>query len=313
MRRTLLSLFFALLVLPLVSGCLEAPRPEDTLTRRTRLWVTSLAEDLGWEAGRWGWKWATATRDSAGQATLELRHHPRGWWIEWVFDPAPPADPITLEPCRPERWHTWHGQALAEEVPLPLPRVAVDTDAYPHLLALVRALTEERFSAVVTHWPEEVVPVRLFPAMNNDLDLREILREAMAIWNAGPGGPFFRADSLATWGLRLVHFPDRSLRPPAASRITRLDSEGRPLRVHIEVGNDYNHPWHHRPALRAMVHELAHGLLLWGHSLDRNHCLWVAAPPLVSAPSLDERKAAQWWRGLPQGLDLKRYGTVNAP
>lgn len=313
MGRVFLSILLFLVAGAPLGGCRSDADPVAPPSRLARLWATSLGTDLGWEEGRWGWTWASPDGDSHGTATLEMLPHPRGWWIQWHFQSGLPDGPILLQAHRPGRWHSWQGYPTAQDAPLPLPRVGLDSRAYPHLLALLQDLTRDRFQSVVTHWPEPLVPVRLFPAVNDSLDLGEVLREAMAIWNAGPGGPFFREDSLAAWGVRLVHFPDRSLRPPAAARITRLDAAGRPLRVHIEVGNDYHQPWHRRYALRAMVHELGHGLLLWGHSLERDHCLWGAAPPLVAAPSLDERKAARWWRGLPQGLDLKKYGPASGP
>ena len=272
-------------------------------------------ENMGpdWPVGSWEWTWEAGDAPRRGTARLRLTATGGTWLATWEFHPLLPGTPLRLFPTHIETWHpmVWSGDLT--HPPLPLPVVAVDSYQYPHLLALLKDLSRDRFQGVVTSWPEYPVPVRVFPAQNDSVDLAATLREAMAIWNAGPAGPWFREDPATGWGLRLVHFPDRSLRPPARCRITRLDDEGRPMRVHIELGNDYDQPWDRRYALRALVHELGHGLLLWGHSRERDHVLWGGAPPLLAEPSADERKAALWWRGLPDGLDLMAYGEISAP
>ena len=129
----------------------------------------------------------------------------------------------------------------------------------------------------------------------------------MEKWNSGEPEPWFRIDEDAFWGVRLVHFPEAILRPPLLARITRLDDQGNPLRVNIIVGDNYDDAVDRKYAIRGFIHELGHALFLWGHSDDRNHVLWGAAPPMVDWPSDDERKAARLWHGLPEGLDLNDY------
>ena len=113
--------------------------------------------------------------------------------------------------------------------------------------------------------------------------------------------------------MRLVHLAGRSLNPPLWAQITRLDSLGAPLRVHIVCGDNYDDRRDSIYAVRGFVHELGHALFLWGHSPDRDHVLWGAAPPLRDTPSPDERKAALLWHGLPAGLDLNRYAPLIPP
>lgn len=313
-RRTLLCCGLCLIMV----GCDSDPHPTTPRWRVTREWSTDLGHETGWGAGSGRWTWVDAETGASVRVRHELEPVAGGWRVVWELQGEWPRGPGRLIPDDPGSWHAWQGSladrqpnSAAPGFPLPLPVVPVDSPAYPHLLALLQDLTRDWFAGVVAPWPRPVVPVRIFPAVNDSVDLAATLRQAMTIWNEGPGGPYFREDPHADWGLRLVHFPLRSLRPPAACRITRLDSVGRPLRAHIELGNDYDRPRDRVYALRALVHELGHGLLLWGHSRDRDHCLWGGAPPLVAAPSLDERKAALWWRGLPEGLDLMAYGAVN--
>ncbi|MBE0566899.1 MAG: hypothetical protein IH621_13130, partial [Krumholzibacteria bacterium] len=196
---------------------------------------------------------------------------------------------------------------------LPLPRLAVDSGAYADLVALLADLTGPRFAGRVTHWPDRPIPLRIPPAESGSVDLAACLRTAMDRWNEGEAVPWFAAVDTAAWGVRLVHLPGRHLVPPLQAQITRLDPAGRPLRVHILAGDNYDDPWDSVYAVRGLVHELGHALFLWGHSRDREHVLWGAAPPLVGAPSADERKAALLWHGLPEGCDLDRYRTATAP
>jgi hypothetical protein len=193
---------------------------------------------------------------------------------------------------------------------LPLPRLPLDSAAYTDAVAFLRALTAPVFGSRVTPWPALPVPVRVPPAVSGGLDLADCLRTAVGIWNADADPPWFALADSAGWGVRLVHLAGRRLAPPLYAQITRLDAAGRPLRVHIVVGDNYDEPRDGEYAVRGFVHELGHALFLWGHSRDRGHVLWGGGPPLAARPTADERKAALLMHGLPPGLDLTRYGPV---
>ena len=171
----------------------------------------------------------------------------------------------------------------------------------------MQELTSPWFDQIITHWPEPMVPVRLGSAISGQVDLSACLQEAVAIWNGDRRIPWFRIDEEAAWGIRLIHLPDVRLSPPLEIRITRLDERGNPLRMNILVGNNYEQLRDPKYVVRGFVHELGHALFLWGHSPDREHCLWGTAPPLVDHPAEDERKAARLLHGLPEGLDLSLY------
>ncbi len=228
-----------------------------------------------------------------------------------------PGDTVFFEPDNIVVWHSFHwdfGELGLDmtvlqmiNFPIPIPRIEVISAEYNSLLALLKDLTTPYFEQIVTHWPAYPIPVRMGEAANGPVNLSECLTEAMAIWNDTRTPPWFIAESDENWGIRLIHFPDRTMAPSMAAKITRLDSLGNPMRVQIVTGNNYDHIQERLYAVRGFVHELGHALFLWGHSEEMSHCLWRRGPPLVEEPSIDERKAAQWWHGLPEGLDLSNY------
>ncbi len=310
------SLFFVFICC--LNGCSNTSNPayppEEESSLSNISWNTSLGTADGWNAGNW--EWSLVSGDSySGVAKLEispLAEPLKGWNIQWEFFPALPdsqeQNSLVLTPLNQEKWHCMKGFGPHESSMIPLPRIPIDSTLYPDLLHLIKELTTPYFQQRVTHWPEYPIPVRLVPAINGPIDMAECLSEATERWNEGADSPWFIIDSTASWGIRLVFFPDREMHPPLAAQITRLDGDGRPLRINLLAGNNY-HSLLSRPyVVRGFVHELGHALFLWGHSLDRIHCLWGLAPPMVSDPSADERKAARWWHGLPDGLDLSRYG-----
>jgi hypothetical protein len=263
---------------------------------------------LPWPAGAWSWTWRAAEGPACGEARLRVAD---GRW-SWRLVPEPPDAPLVLAP--PDT--VWEPMTLPRAAApgdwLPLPRLpaAAGPGSVAELAAL---LTAPRFAGRTTHWPRLPVPVRTGRATAGDLDLSACLRTAMARWNAGADPPWFAADDSAGWGVRLVHLAGRTLSPPFWAQITRLDSVGRPLGVSIVAGDNLAAARDSVYAVRAFVHELGHALFLWGHSPCREHVLWGAAPPIVGWPSPDERKAAQLVHGLPEGLDLSRYGSASGP
>ena len=279
------------------------------------IWPDSLRwqepEPFPFPQGIWKWRLLDAAGcDLADGAILKTAVLGRTFHWEWKFPPPSPGLPVAnLVPLDSEVWHSLDFDPSRYQTVclFPLPRQKVDSPYFPHLLSLVKELTRPWFDQVVTHWPEIPIPVRLGSAVCGLVDLSACLGEAVAIWNEDPERPWFRIDESSAWGIRLIHFPDISLSPPLEARITRLDDQGRPLRVNIVAGNNYEQLREPKYVVRGFVHELGHGLFLWGHSPDREHCLWGAAPPLVIRPSEDERKAARLWHGLPEGLDLSRY------
>jgi len=305
-----------LMVAFISTGCMETNTPSTPLVPKTThfqgIWSTEMGCDDGWTAGQWDWSFSC--HDSLnGFARLEMVPLPTeksGWEINWFFQPPLPENlqgEIRFSPNNVSRWHNFRWSHSDSLPPIPIPRRKLDSSQYPDLLSFLKELTTPYFDMIVTHWPDYPIPVRLVEASNGPIDLAACLMEAAGIWNENSGHPWFVVDQNAGWGVRLVHFPDREMRPPLAARITRLDSDGRPLRISILAGNDYHSPLSRPYVVRGFVHELGHALFLWGHSLDRIHCLWGLAPPLVSEPGVDERKAARWWHGLPDGLDLSRY------
>lgn len=294
----------------------EQPAPGTTGT------VTRLAEGAcPWPAGDWDWAWSAD--GIRGAANLRVRTGTEGTRWTWSFDPAPPTDqPVDLVPAAPEHWLAlaWNGGAAPG--PVPLPRTAVASGHYEDLVELLRALTRPRFGGIVTGWTDypdgdrragPPIPVDPGPPVAGAVDLAGCLRRAMAVWNAGADPPWFVEESRPAWGVRLVHYPERSLRPPLYVQLTRMDRVGRPARMNIYAGDNYTDPGDSIYALRGFVHELGHALLLLGHSDDRSHSLWSRASPLVSAPSADERKAARLWHGLPEGVDLRNYRVITPP
>ncbi len=308
-------------LLILIIGCSwpEEPTPETTPEPGVFAysWETRLSGPEGWNSGQWDWTWTSAD-SSAGKARLGFLPLPPpsvGWQIKWEFSGLKsgilPLGTMDLQPLDEEIWHPffWEHSGVDSVItfPFPLPIQEVESNLYSGVLELLKTLITPYFHQVIVHWRQATVPVRLVPAQNGSLDLAACLTEAVGIWNEGEDQPWFEINPDAAWGLRLVHFPGRHLHPPLFSQITRLESPGHPARIHIVTGDNYDDPWDRVYAVRGFVHELAHALFLWGHSLDNQHSLWGRGPPLVSAPSLDERKAARWMRGLPEGLDLSQY------
>jgi hypothetical protein len=300
--------------LAVLAGCEAAPPPTapGTGDRLGGELPPSLAMQGLWPAGLSRWTWREIGGPRRGPAVLWVGAGRRGRrWRWWCPQGRPPPGPLQLVPQDTASWLPLRVGPVGDPCAwLPLPRVPVASAAYPDAVALLRALTAPRFGSRVTHWPGAPVPVRIPDAVAGEVDLAACLRAAVAIWNEGADPPWFACADTAGWGVRLVHLQGRVLSPPLSAQITRLDAAGRPLRVHIVVGDNYDEAHDRRYAIRGFVHELGHALFLWGHSRDRNHVLWGRGPPLVAEPAVDERQAAQLLHGLPPGLDLNRYGPV---
>lgn len=312
-----------LLILLVLAGCrLETPQEP----QRSEIWMTSrglvLSGDLKWcswgepvwPQGHWTWLWRDAAGESvSGTTFLRIAKGPRARQARWIFRPAPPAGRlIELLPVNHQQWHSFNWQ-VGREPPVPLPRQPVASIHFEDLLGLLKTLTLPHFDRIVTHWPAWPVPVRSGQAVSGEVDLSGCLREAMAIWNEGLPQPLFQNVETADWGIRLVYFPGIQLQPPLQARITRLRPDGAPQVIQILVGGNFDQPWDRIYAVRGMVHELGHALFLWGHSPDREHCLWESGPPQVAVPSADEKEAVRWWHGLPEGIDLGNYQRLSAP
>ncbi len=286
-------------------------------------WPGTAPDSLWSGLSPWEWSWTAVRPDSAGPpatgTALLVMTSPAGGagsgaTYRWTFTPLPPRsggqDSLILRPARP---HTWLAMTCPVPAPgdtagpLPLPRLPVGSPDYSDLVQFLAQLTRPYFDCRVIHWPQTTIPVRLVPAVSGEVDLAQCLREAMALWNTGRDKPWFEVQETPAWGVRLVHFSGMNLHPPLMARITRLDDEAQPLMVQILVGDTYDVIRDRPYAVRGFIHELGHALFLWGHSRDRNHILWGSAPPIVDAPSLDERKAALLWHSLPEGLDLSNY------
>ncbi len=310
-----------LLILPSISCENETPvgPPEEpvSLSREvsSELFL-SQEEAFPFPAGHWVWTCHFTTLDSTLTsfppmvAYLTTGQKDRSIYWDWRFPNfTDQGVQGNLIPDNPEIWHSMEVQipSWASAGILPLPVMEIDSLLKPHLLDLMKELTLPWFNQVVTHWPELPIPVRLGSAISGNVDLSRCLGEAIEIWNQGRNEPWFLIEEEADWGVRLIHFPDITLVPALEARITRLAATGSPLRMNIVAGNNYEQLRYPKYVVRGFVHELGHALFLWGHSPDRNHCLWGAAPPIVDHPSQDERKAARLWHGLPEGLDLSKY------
>ena len=294
--------------------------------------------------GSWDWTWSVARADSLdcgdfggfrgrrarqGSARLLVQQMAgdtgngpvpgAGSVFSWQFaDSFPwpcPGDSLALIPADAQEWlgmtlvwpDSLDGGTLPGHLLLPLPRISLNSVEYADLVQFLAEMTRPRFNSIVTHWPGAPIPVRLAPAESGQLDLADCLTEAVGRWNAGRRTPWFEIQDSPGWGVRLVHFQGTNLHPPMQARLTWPEEDAHPLLVQILVGDTYDVTRDRPYAVRAFVHELGHALFLWGHSRDRDHVLWASGPPLVDAPSLDERKAAQLWHGLPEGLDLGWY------
>ncbi len=303
-RRVFLVLVIASLVSSIPS-CSRLDPLEETTWEAIGTWPSGLRKCLAVENGRWSWRWM-GDGESGGTAQLIVADRS----YHWRLDREPPPGTVRLVPVGSRWLSVAASDATSLATTPPLPRLKCDSEAYSDLVALLRALITPRFAGRVVHWPERPVPVRAPAASSGGLDLAACLREAVSIWNQD--SPIFVWDDSATWGVRLAHYAGSTRSPTMQFQITRVDQAGRPLTARIAVGDDYDSD-ERRYAVRAMSHELAHAALLWGHSPDREHLLWGAAPPLRADPSDDERRAADLLHALPEGLDLNRYGRTNDP
>ena len=254
-----------------VTGC-------DSLVLAGELpWASSAP--VPWPDGQFIWSWGRPDQESATAQRVVLDIHRRADRIRarWCFRPAPSGtSELRLVPSDTAGWHAMRIRAplARSSLPIPLPRRNVDSNDYADVLDLLQVLTRPFFDSVVTHWPDLPVPLRLVPAVSGDVDLAACLAEAAVIWNQASDFEYFRLTDESAWGVQLIHFTGAHLSPPLRARITRLDGAGRPLRIQIIVGDNYDGLEDRPYAVRGMVHELAHALFLWGHSSDRSHCLW---------------------------------------
>lgn len=292
-----------------VLGCSSHPvDPVATPWETFGTWPDGLKAQLGVRDGRWHWTW-TDGAGTSGPADLVST----GERYRWRLVAAGGERPLELVPADP----TWLAIRVETAVELaaapPLPRLPVDSPAYPDLVAMLRDLLTPRFGGVVPRWHDRPVPVGSPPAQSGEIDLAACLREAVDIWNASEPETLFVWRPDADWGIHLAHYRGSSRRPPLATQLTRRDAAGRPLRLRITVGDDYQSAAVRPYLLRGLAHKLGHGLLLWGHTPDRGHLLWGEAPPLRADPSADERRAVRLLQCLPEGLDLARYGCDASP
>ncbi len=314
-----------------LGGCRATTRPEPIpSTNTTALVLRGNApflpghDELYARSHMWFWREVgQVPRDSTmapvqGTANLEWLPMPKRQCptraASWTLTPEPnlPAE-IAFTPADTTLWHSFTCEiADAKAQPVPLPRTTVDSSCYDDLLELVEDLTTGYFDHVMRHWQDYPVPIRCGSHRSGEVDLSACLARAVAIWNEGEHAPWFVRDEEAQWGVRLLHYAGAHMSPTLRVQLTKRDVHGDPVRMNIAVGDDYRTARDTTYVIRGMVHELGHTLLLWGHSRDRNHCLWGAAPPLVCAPSADERKAAHLVRDLPEGLDLKNYCRLSA-
>ena len=285
-------------------GCDRPGEPRPALREVIGPWTAPLRTITGIDEGSWRWTWR-ATADSTVSGPVELVVGDGRY--RWRFPATAAPGPVVLTPEAPP-WLTMDAPSVDDLVGMPpLPALPVDTDAWPDLVSMARALVTPRFGGYVPHWPARPVPVAAADMVSGDVDLAACLREAVMIWNEGEVDPPFVWAPDSEWGVHVAHYAGSLRSPPMDFRITRLDSLGRPLRARISVGDNYDHPYDRQYAVRAFSHELAHARLLWGHTPDRDHLLWGSAPPLRADPSDDERRAANLLEALPARLDLRRY------
>jgi hypothetical protein len=315
-------LILGLLVSTMISGCSRQDQPMAPHHGYFGTWSSELKDWLKVPDGTWAWRW-TAVDASGGARSGSAELRIEGERYSWRLDPADahaaaahePAVRIELHPVADPSF--WLPLAVTDLDALalcpPLPRLHLESAAYPDLVAMLRDLLTPLFEAVVIHWPEYPVPVGSLPAQSGEVDLAACLREAVEIWNEGEPEPWFVWDPGAAWGVRLAHFSGSIRQPPLRIQLTRRDDALRPRAMRIIVGDNYASQASRPYAVRGLAHELGHALLLWGHSPDREHLLWGAAPPLRATPSSDERRAARLLRLLPAGLDLSCYGPVTDP
>ena len=298
----------------LTGGC-GGDRPGDPASDPPRIhtvdgtYPAELAAFLEPPGGEHAWLWRGP--DDAAPRTAVLNVDGACWSWRLDLDPASPVLPpwLHLEPREPDLWHDFatRPDTTAPGAWFPLSRQALRSPYYHDLLALLQALTTPRFGQIVCHWFERPVPVHGGPAVSGAVDLGACFAAAVAAWNEGPGPDLFAWDPGTALGTRLLHLPGHQLSPPMSASLVQRDERGRALRLQLRVGDTYDAPHDERYARRGFAHELAHALLLWGHSLDRDHVLWHFGP-LVERPSLDERRAVALLQALPAGMDISVYG-----
>ncbi len=318
-----------LLTTIVVYGCRGISQPMPIVDAPELVLTTRVPYLAGQEAiyargHRWSWRMAaenppgstqTPAHGSADLAWLPMaKRQCRTRQAAWTLTPAPPLPSrVIFTPADTTLWHAFRCRiADTKAQPVPLPKSPVDSPCYDDLLDLVEDLTAGYFDHVMRHWQDYPVPVRCGNHRSGEVDLSACLARAVAIWNRAEHAPWFTLDEDADWGVRLLHYAGAHMSPTLRVQLTRHDVHGDPVRMNIAVGDDYRTARDSTYVIRGMVHELGHTLLLWGHSRDRDHCLWGAAPPLVCTPSADERKAAHLVRDLPEGLDLKNYFRLSA-
>ena len=305
-----------LLVAGSLGGCSRRQSPLAPTDETIGIWPPQLKEMLELADGDWSWRWFAVSEthgEESGMAQLTVDGDAYRWRFEAGGAPSPQAGELRLEPADP-RWLSIRvpdRRALAETPPLT--RLAIESVAYTDLVAMLRELTTPKFGAVVTRWPDYPVPVGAPVAQSGEIDLAACLREAVEIWNSGEIEPLFAWQPEASWGVRLAHYAGSIREPPLQIQLTRRAADGSPLVMRIAAGSNYASHASRPYAVRGLSHELGHAALLWGHSPDRDHLLWGAAPPLRPDPSRDERRAVRLLRRLPPGLDLNRYGNSAAP
>lgn len=314
-RVTQQSWISILLAAGMIHGCSHHEQPAEPALSAIGQWPPGLMEKLQIRCGTWIWRWQSADEgapSASGPARLTIVRDRYYWTLRNALGEGGGRG-FVLVP-RDTFWLSIRVAHFGElsRTP-PLPRLGIDSTAYPDLIAMLRELTTPRFGGVVTHWPDYPVPVRSPTAVSGAVDLEACLREAVEIWNTDEPEPHFVWQPGAAWGVRLAYYDGSNRRPPLQVGLTRRDAEGRPLAMRISVGNNYSSAASRPYAVRGMAHELGHAMLLWGHSPDRQHLLWADAPPLRNDPSEDERRAVRLLRCLPSGLDLNRYGQETEP
>jgi hypothetical protein len=297
-------------LIPVLIGCGDgtstAPPPAPTVVEGR--WSPQLRQLLPAVDGVWDWGWDDGA--AHGAATLTVRDAVWRWTLHPGSGGAPPGPALRLDPGEPLVWHT---MAVPDDPAspgrwLPLPRRALASPHHLDLLQLLRELTRAAFGERATGWGTTPVPVHAGAAVSGAVDLRAELRAAVEQWNAASPRPLFRwTDADSGGGVYLVHLAGRRLSPRMSAYLVRRDTKQDVLRLHIRVGDDYDTAQLARYARRAFLHELAHALLLWGHTACRDHVLWRSGP-IVDVPSSDEVTAALWLDALPRGLLLSRYG-----
>lgn len=281
--------------------------PSTTVILREGHFPPELTTVLNTPDGESDWIWTNPATAQTRSARLSIAGDNWAWRLASDDDVLPAV--FTLTPAQPDVWHEFEirPDTPAPGVWFPLRRQAVTSPYYYDLVHLLQELTAPRFDQHVTHWYRTPVPVSADSAVSGAVDLRACFSAAIAIWNESEDTPLFSWEPENALGAHLLHLSGGNLSPPMSANLVQRDDQGRALRLRIRVGDTYDDPVDERYAIRGFVHELAHALLLWGHSLDRNHIL-CRYGPMVERPAADERRAVALLQALPAGMDLGRYG-----